>query len=211
MDYASWLHDVFGQTEGSDPVTLDLLPATDSLSPDDTLDYIDVAIDDARIHELYSKDQIGIGLQLIYCNSCSNMPFSYIEAGDEDRRVQGIRHLDQLYRNYFGRYCSGSVEDIEDSSHDGRIGYVCHMFWDIFVLYPRRATPDMTSAGLDVLEHAIHMANDNCIASAIHGLGHWAMHEAQAVRILQSWLQCPTTPNAKLIEYAEHARTGCIL
>jgi hypothetical protein len=94
---------------------------------------------------------------------------------------------------------------------DHRVSYLCYMLWDIFVLHPGNASGGMTSAALDVMEHAIQMKNDNCIVSAIHGLGHWAMHDSRAVQILRNWLERTTTRNARVIDYAIQATTGCIL
>jgi hypothetical protein len=211
MDYLIWRNDVFGQEPGSDPVTLDLLPDTNTLSMDETLDHVDRALDDHEIHQRYSRDQIGIGLQLIYSNSCSNICFCYLQAGDDARRVQGIRHLDRLYQNYFDRYCLAPVGSIGNDHLDGGIAFLCYTLWDIFVLYPGNASKAMTAAALDVMANGIQMKNDNCIVSAIHGLGHCATDDSRALQILQQWLRKPTTQNAKVLDYAKQATTGCIL
>ena len=211
MDYVIWRNDVFGQKPNSDPVMVDLLPETYSVSPNEIFDHIDRALSDAEIHDIFSREQIGIGLRLIYSNCCSSMSCCYIEAGDEQRRVNGIRHLDKLYTNYFNRYCLAPIESIGNDHLDGHIGYLCYMLWDIFVLYPGNASSAMVSAVLDVMTNGIYMENDNCIVSAIHGLGHWAGDEAQAVQILQQWLCQPTTQNTNVIDYAKQATTGCIL
>ena len=167
-------YDIFGQPVGSDPVTLNLLPETYSATADEQFDHVDWALSDPDIHELFNADQIGIGLQLIYSNSCSNICCCYIEAGDEGRRVSGIAKLDHLYKNYFDRYCLSAVGNIGNDHIDGGIGYLCYMLWDIFVLYPGNASPAMVSTALEVMSNALQMKNDNCIVSAIHGLGHWA-------------------------------------
>jgi hypothetical protein len=75
LEYPTWRNDIFGQSPKADPVMLDLLPETYSVSPEENLDYIDRALDDPEIHRLFSRDQIGIGLQLIYSNACSNICF----------------------------------------------------------------------------------------------------------------------------------------
>ena len=211
MEYFAWRKDVFGQKPGSDPVMLDLLPETSALSMDDTLDHVDRALSDPEIHDTYSRDQIGIGLQLIYSNACSNICFCYLEAGDEARRVQGIRNLVRLYQNYFARYCLAPVADIRNDHLDGDVAYLCYMLWDIFVLYPGNASEAMIAAGLDVMATGIQMNNDHCIVSAIHGLGHWATHNSRALQILRQWLCKPTTQNAEVLHYAQQATTSCIL
>jgi len=148
---------------------------------------------------------------LIYENSCSNLVFCYIEGGDDARRVQGIRRLDLLYTNFFERYCQTPVDRVGYSFQpDGRIGYLCYMLWDVFVLYRGNASSAMCSAALDVMANVLKMKSDNCLVSAIHGLGHWAMDEPRAVQILEKWLLLPTTQNAEVIHYAHEAKTGCI-
>ncbi|MGQ0633150.1 MAG: hypothetical protein ACT4QC_00955 [Planctomycetaceae bacterium] len=209
MDYVCWRNDVFGKAPGSHPASVDLLPETDALTADEALDHIDSALVDAEIHSLFSKEQIGIGLQLIYCNSCSNLPCSYVEAGDEARRVKAIGNLRYLYSGFFDKYCVAPVTDIEDY-RDGQIGYLCYMLWDLFVLRPGNASPGMVEAALNVMTYALEFKNDNCIVSAIHGLGHRALDVPQAVDILNLWLQRPTTTNEAIYAYARQATTGCI-
>jgi hypothetical protein len=211
MEYAKWRDAIFGQPVGSDPVMLDLHPETYAVSLDEHFDHVDRALTDPEIHELFNADQIGIGLQLIYSNSCSDICFCYIEAADEERRVSGIERLDNLYANYFDRYCLSPVRSIGNDHLNGGIGYLCYMLWDIFVLYPGNASPAMVTAALDVMSKALQMKNDNCIVSAIHGLGHWAMDVPRATQVLQQWLRNPTTTNPAVISYANEATTGCIL
>lgn len=211
MEYTRWRNDIFGQPPDSDPVVLELLPETYAVSDNENFDHVDRALVDTEIHSLFSRDQIGIGLNLIYSNCCSNICFCYIEAGDEQRRVRGVQQLDNLYMNYFARYCLASVDSIGNDHLDGRIGFLCYMLWDIFVLYPGNGSPAMISAALMVMRNAIRMENDNCVVSAIHGLGHWAVDEPHAIHILEEWLVNPTTKNATVIEYARQAMTGCIL
>ncbi|MBK9945932.1 MAG: hypothetical protein IPP12_01925 [Nitrospira sp.] len=211
MEYEKWRDDIFGQPVGSDPVMLDLLPETYSVSPDEHFAHIDRALSDPQIHELFNSDQIGTGLQLIYSNSCSDICFCYIKAGDEARRVSGIAKLNDLYAKYFDRYCLSPVGSIGNDHLNGGIGYLCYMLWDIFVLYPGNASPAMVSAALGVMSNALQMKNDNCIVSAIHGLGHWATDVPRAPQVLRQWLRKPTTTNPTVISYAKEATTGCVL
>ncbi len=213
MNYLDWRDDIFGKPPDADPVTVGLLRETYDLSHEENLDHIDRALGDAEIHGKYSRDQIGIGLQLIYSNNCSDIVFAYIEAGDEARRVRAIRQLDLLYRNYFDRYCIAPVHGIDEDRKDGRLGFLCYMLWDIFVVSPNSASPAMIDAALDVMENAIWMRNENCIESATHGLGHWALflEEGRPKSILTEWLCQPTSFNPHLLDYAEQATTGVIL
>lgn len=210
MDYHRWRDDVFGQPPGSDPVTMELLEETCGVPDSEALVHIDRALVDPDIHLAYSKEQIGIGLDLIYSCNASDWGFCYTDPKDESRTVLGIHNLRHLYDNYFGRYCIAPVTSIGNDDGDGTMGFMCYMFWDIFVLYPGNSSPRMIAAGLAVMEHAIRSKNDNCIVSAIHGLGHWVDRAPRAVEILPQWLRNPTTHNEAVLEYASRATTGCI-
>ncbi len=168
---------------------------------------------DAEVHELFSKQQIGNGIITVFSNDCGDLPFVYIGSCDEARRVKGIRNLTYLYSNYFERYCTTFVDRTDDVDRvaDGSIGFICYMFWDVFVLYPGNASPAMQSAALDVMQSALKSRNDNCLASAIHGLGHWVSDHPKAGEILRRWLRHPTTKNKQIIRYAQVATSGMIL
>lgn len=227
MEYLEWRADIFGRPVGSDPVTLELLPETDALTLDQHFDHVDRALSDREIHALFDADQIGIGLNLIFNGCCSNISSCYVEAGDEHRRLAGIAMLDELYANYFARYSLSTVGDINGPPRPrwmswfvrsppspvgfgGSIGDLCFMFWDSIVLNPGNASPAMASAAIDVMANALQMSNETCIASAIHGLGHWA-DVRRAPHVLKQWLRRPTTRNPSLIAYARDAVSGGIL
>jgi len=210
MNYEHWCYDIFGKEPNSDPVMVGLLDETYALSKDVMLDYIDRALIDPDIHTLFTKEQIGIGLQIIYSNSCSNIPFCYIQARDEYRRIKAIKNLRFLYLNFFEKYCFAPVNRVGYNLDDGAIGYLCYMLWDIFVLFPGNASKSMIYAAVGVMRSAMNSTNDNCIVSAIHGLGHWASDVPAAVEALKAWLRSPSTENKAVHQYAEHAKTGCI-
>lgn len=211
IDYELWREDLFGQPPDIDPVDADLMDETYDLPAAVTLDYIDRALVDPEIHKQFSREQIVIGVQQFFCNSCSNFPFYYIEDVDETRRVSSIRNLTHLYSNYFERYCTAPVTDVGNDLSDGTFGYLCYMLWDIFVLHPGNATAPMITAAIDVMDTAINSNNDQCIVSALHGLGHWVPEAPAARHVIQSWLRSPSTENGVVIDYANIAKTGCVL
>ncbi len=211
MDYIRWRNDIFGHPVGTNPVTAGILPDSDSLSDEETLNHIDRALSDKEIHELFVKEQIGVGLQIIYSNACSNIPLCYVEPGDEPRRLTAIRNLRNLYSNFFQRYCTAPVSSIGNDDGDGNIGFLCYMLWDIFVLYPGNASPKMVATALDVMAYALESKNDNCVVSAIHGLGHWVPDAPRAAQILRDWLRRPTTENQIVRDYARQASCGRIM
>jgi hypothetical protein len=210
MIYEHWRREIFGSPPGTDPVTADLNKEVYSLPKERVLDYVDQCLVDPEIRNLFTKEQVGIGLHVIFNNSCSDLPFSYIEAGTEQRRCEPIRNLRHLYANYFEPYCVSPVRRVGYDFDDGPIGYLCYMFWDIFVLYPGNTTRAMQDAAIGVMSNALRSTNDNCVVSAIHGLGHWAAKVPSAVQALESWLNQPSTTNPEILDYGTQATSGCI-
>ncbi len=210
MNYNQWRNHIFGQAENIEPT--DVAFPSDEIDEANTtnFDHIDQALADAEIHKRYSPKQIGIGLQLLYSNCCSNLCFCYTQAGDDARRVQGIRQMKLLYRNYFDRYCRTPVSSI-GNDYDGQLGFTCYMLWDIFVLYPGSASPAMTAAALEVMSDALTRTNEQSLVSALHGLGHWSLEVPQASTVVRQWMRKPTTDNREILDYAAEAATGYIL
>ena len=210
MEYKNWRREIFDHPQGSDPVTIELSTDFYSVPPHEALDFVDSLLIDPELHSLFSKEQLGNGINMIYSNSCSDLPFLYTSECDEARRIKGIENLENLYKNFFDRYCTGGVKNIGYDQNDGSMGFICHMFWDGFVLYPGNATPGMISAAINVMKLALGSDNDNSLVSAIHGLGHWAFDVPEAVSVLHDWLRKPSTTNTKVLDYAHDAMTGMI-
>ncbi len=210
----AWRLDLFNQPPESDPVMVDLQEATYKLDPLETLAHVNRALVDPEIHTLFNPRKIGIGLNIMFSNFCSEIPFAYVKddgiRGNEAVKVAAIGNLHYLYSNYFNRYCTGEVNKIGEIDPDNRIEYLCYMFWDIFVLYPGNATEAMKETAIGVMRKAINNDNEHCLVSAIHGLGHWASDTELAQLVLEEWLVCPTTQNQEIIQYAKQAMTGCI-
>jgi hypothetical protein len=210
MNYEEWRNELFGQPPEMNLVTFEHCPEFYDVPPNLAFDYIDHVLVDPEVHTLFSKDQLGNGIDTIYSANFSDLAFLYKSEGDETRRIRGIENLDSLYKNYFERYCTGVVNSIGNDDTDGPMGTICYMFWDVFILFPGNATPAMIDATLRVMRTALESHNDNCLASAIHGLGHKVRYAPEASRILQQWLLRPTTKNPEILRYAQIATTGMI-
>ncbi len=210
MKYDHWIEAVFGPS-GNGSVDLPCQEeAVDTFHADIAFDYVDRMLTDPGIHSIYDKTQLGEGITMIYSNGESDLPFLYTVEGTEIRRIKGIQNLRHLYGNFFERYCTAPVERIGSERTDGPLGYMCYMFWDLFVLYSGNASPGMISAALDVMNRALFSRNENCRVSAIHGLGHWSTTVPEAVGILKRFLKRPTTDNPQVLAYAQAATTGRI-
>ena len=210
MNYEQWRDELFGQSPEIDPVVFEHSPEFYAVPPNRAFDHVDRLLADPDVHSLFSKTQLGNGINTIYSNSCSDLPFLYTMECAEDRRIKGISNLSNLYTNYFERHCLGRVTSIGNDQADGPMGFICYMFWDVFVLYPGSATPAMIAAAIEVMRAAMESRNDNCLASAIHGLGHWAYDVPESVSVLNHWLDAPTTENPEVVKYAQAATSGTI-
>ncbi len=214
MEYEHWRDDIFGHPEGSDPVMVDLKADTYNMSDANSLDFIDRSLTDPEIHDRYSPAQIGIGLNIIYNNSCSDIPFCYVngdgDSATEARKVAAIGNLGYLYSNFFNRYCTEPVNKIGYFDDLTPMNYICYMLWDIFVLYPPRASNTMVEAAIAIMRESMRLENDNCLVSVIHGLGHWSAYTNLAAPVLEQWLCAPTSDNEVVIDYAKNASSGCI-
>jgi hypothetical protein len=211
MIYEQWRDALFNNPPKSDPYSHSFPEAFFAVPPERAFDFIDRVLVDPDMHHLFSKDQLGNGIHIIYSSGLSDLPFLYTTECDEDRRIVGLGNLINLYRNYFERYCTGAVNSIGNDQTDGTMGFICYMLWDVFVLHPGNVTPRMTSAAIDVMRLALESQNDNCLASAIHGLGHWGCYATEAVVVLENWLRNPTTRNPEILQYARAATSGMIL
>ncbi len=202
---------MFGQPPEVDAIKAEFRQETCDLPYAEVFDYIDRALVDPVIHERYASSQIGTGLQLIYTPGCSDWGLCYTKESDEQRRIVGIRNLRNLYSNYFQRHCVAPVQRVGYDLSDGTISYVCYMFWDDFLLYPGAGTPAMIDAAVTVMEGALQSRNEQCLVSAIHGLGHWRPDVSRAGQILMQWLRTPTTTNKNILDYAEQAASSWVL
>jgi hypothetical protein len=211
MIYETWKNEVFGMNENSCPIESEMIDEAYSLNENLILDYIDKSLTDSSIHNLYSPKQIGIGLNIIYSNCCSDYSFSYLNFSDEERIISSIKKLKFLYQNFFEKYCNSPVNEIGDST-DNRLDYICYMFWDLFVLYPKseNITKKIIEASVQVMSQQLLSKNDNVVVSALHGLGHWASDCPEIKNIIDKWLKNPTTSNKVIHDYAKVAKTGCI-
>jgi hypothetical protein len=218
MNYDQWRDELFNHPADSDPVSLRRSDEFEDLASIQAFDFIDRVLVDPEVHTRYSYGQLGLGLYSIFSNCCTCLPALYSidsEAEesfvDEARRIQGIRHLIHLYADYFERYCTTPVIRVGAAQVDDRMESLCYMFWDIFALYPGNASPGMQAAAIQVMQQVLATGNEQCLVSAIHGLGHWALYLPAAVSTLQTWLQKPTTQNPAILAYGQAATTGRIM
>ena len=213
MQYEAWREEVFGTTDDFEPHCDDLSQEFYQTDLSEHFNYIDRALIDSEVHKRYSVSQIGNGLEIVFNNGASDLPFCYVNTEDVGRIKKGVDALRHLYCNYFDQYCTLPVQSIGNNvltNEYEAITHVCYMFWDVFILNPQEAQAPIIEAALDVMHYGLSSKNDQSIVSALHGLGHWALDAPRAVDIIDEWLRQPTTENTIVYEYAMQAKTGYV-
>lgn len=193
--------------------------------------FIDFSASDSEIVELYghlfrncgidlrsySDDQVGLGLKYLLDNGCSDLVLRFRDGKTAaEWKAAAIRNLYFVYRDCFENRCKATLGHLSQTG-DGALSYICYMLWDISPMGNCSQEAEATSqallpAVLSVMEEALYLSNDACVESALHGLGHIALHHPQhAEEIIDRLLSKRTNLRAELVQYAQSARTGRIL
>ena len=179
-----------------------------AVSLDEAFDHLDRMLDDTAVHRLFNPEQLVLGLSMAYSNCLTDLPFCYLRAGTKERRILGILNLKKLYDNFFARYCLAPFTyPRSQASQAGSMQHLCENFWDRFVLFPCEDTEAYyIDAGLDVMEHALNIRNDHCIASGLEGIASWAYAcELRGIyrprNVLLSWTSQTSMKNPDLMDF----------
>jgi hypothetical protein len=182
----------------------------------------------------YSDNQIGLGLNYIFNNSCSNMSHDFMEAlVPIERKIKAINSLFTLFRDVLNPR-SPEILSAFSQATLSKISYVCYMFWDICPLSAatqfrcseaeiraeaeqkayknsKLENHNFNTAIAHVMKKCLDLSNPACVESGLHGLGHMAFsYPAIAVPIIDDFLKKGKKRSPSLVDYAKMARTGMI-
>jgi hypothetical protein len=164
----------------------------------------------------YSDDQIGLGLNYIFNNSCSNMTHKFKGAKVSfERKIKVLQGLNALFRDVLNARCD-AVNSAFSQEKLSKLNYVCYMFWDITPLSVYESLDkneiDIYNATIaEIMKKCLRLSNPACVESGLHGLGHLAFgYPKIAVPIIDNFLKNGKCKNETLINYAKMARTGMI-
>ena len=208
MDYYDWRNAVFNQPI-QDLGKTDYESEAFWLNFDEAFDHIDRALMDDGLYA-FKEEQLVIGFSLLFGKTFTDYPWCYSRFPNEERRIQGILNLRLLYSRYFLKYCPKRYIDtpgylVTPLSMD----HLCFNFWDRFSLFPSAEIGfRATHAGLDVMESALVLPNDNIIVSAIDGLCCWSFAcKSQGIDrpkvVMRNWLANPTSTNIAVVNICE--------
>ena len=208
MDYYDWRNAVFNQPIRS-LEKADYESEAFALELAQAFDHIDRALMDDGMYS-FQEEQLVIGFSLIYGKTFTDYPWCYTCLPNEERRIQGILNLRLLYSRYFLKYCSPNY--LNTPGHlvaPLSMDHLCFNFWDRFSLFPSpEIGPRSIHAGLDVMESALALPNDNITVSAFEGICCWAFAcKGEGIdrptALMQKWLANPTTKNIAVVNICE--------
>ncbi|MEY4905465.1 MAG: hypothetical protein RLZZ292_3280 [Bacteroidota bacterium] len=165
----------------------------------------------------FSDGQIGLGLNYIFNNCCSNLADDFKVADvPVERKVAAIKSLFGLFRDVLNPRCHKVLSAFSKDAI-APLSYICYMFWDITPIaiwnnVPSKEGKAYYEAIAFVMQECLYLSNPACVESALHGLGHLVgTQTAIAKPIIENYLKNKKNKNVTLKNYAEMALTGTIL
>lgn len=165
----------------------------------------------------YTDDQVGLGLEFIFNNACSNLTHSFKAAAVEHhRKVEALRSLSKLFKEVLEPRCASETQ-AGSNIKAGVLPSICYMFWDVCPLsghwsdVSKAERRDYYEAVAEVMAKCLKSSNLACVESGLHGLGHMvAEYPVVAEPILDQYLKNSGKIPSAVLNYAKAARTGNI-
>ena len=131
-------------------------------------------------------------------------------------RERCVRAIVCLFKSLFAVRCAPQLSHlIPPEPGLGLINTVCYMWWERFPLVmgePQHPDQDLLDETLfDVMRQTLEIPHDACRESALHGLGHWCLHNPQQVEtVIDAFLVRNRDLRPELQRYAIKARAGYV-
>lgn len=134
--------------------------------------------------QVYSDEQVGLGLWYLFSNACSDHSLQVTCADlPVSKVVELYDSIRLLYTGVFGQRCKPVLGHL--SEEGSPLNAICYMLWDVSPLgWPRDhlLVPVIENALFRVLEHALDQPHRACVESALHGLGE--LHSSYPLRVV---------------------------
>jgi len=215
--FEEWLAFVFDRPADKPEWYFDLDAPRIECSDSETVEYIARMCTNAReVLAPFSDDQVGLGLNYIFNNVCSDVVFSLkSDSVSFDRRMSALRAIGILYRDCFNPRCAPALGSRSDPLASRPLNQICYMLWDISPIAYWEDRPQERFAYeviVDVMGEALQMSNIACVESALHGLGHICCLASDLVEgKIEVLLGQTSFTDERLLEYANRARVGNVL
>ncbi len=165
---------------------------------------------------IYNDEQIGLGLNFIFNNACSNLCYDFkMEDVVFEKKIDILKGIENLFEHIFNPRCE-KICSAGSQRALSKLNYICYMFWDITPLriwtgLDQNETEIYNKTIANIMKTTLQLTNPACVESALHGLGHLALNYPKiSVPIIDKYLANKKNKNQSLINYAKAARTGII-
>jgi hypothetical protein len=163
----------------------------------------------------FTDAQLNQGFWFLVMNGNSDYMFCLSDASVPwPVRRRALRSFVPLFRDVMAARCTPSLSHLDEGPSTA-LNSACYMWWDLLPLDASweagRPPQPIHSEALLVLAELLEIAHDACRESALHGLGHLALFHAEAVAVIDAFIERSNDLRPELLTYARQARTGCIL
>ena len=212
--YHTFIQFLFNRVESRGDWRFELDDEEPELTGEEVVDYV------WRMFENYQTDlahfsdwQLGAGLEYIFNNTFSDLPF-FLRDGPAplEERIKAIKALKNLYSKCLNERCMQTLGHYSEEGN--QLNHFCYVLWDTCPLTYCEEMKDkekIYAAVAEVMEFSLSLDNIACVESGLHGLGHLKPYYSNAVKIIKRYLETTGQSDERLLEYAKHAETGCIL
>ena len=160
----------------------------------------------------YSDWQIGLGVDYIFNNSCSDLSFILRDGPVViDKRVAAIRAFKTFFEKCLNKRCISVLGHLSEPGN--MLNHFCYMVWDATPLTYCEQTlekNEIYSAVAEVMEYSLSLDNIACVESGLHGLGHLGLYYDNAPKIVRKFVSSRKVTDKRLIAYAKQAEKGCV-
>ena len=162
----------------------------------------------------YTDAQLNQGFWFLLNSGSSEFMFCLTdESAAWPVRRRAIRSFVPLFRQVMASRCTPTLSHLSEAG--SALNSACYMWWDLLPVDASweagRPPQPIHEEALAVLAELLEMPHDACRESALHGLGHLAWSHADAVLVIDAFIERSDGLRPQLLDYAKHARTGYVL
>ena len=211
--YHEFIKFLFDRNESEGDWRFDSTLTEPELTEEEAVEFIHRMLEDCETElSRYSDWQLGLGIDYIFNNSCSDLSLILRDGSVAiEKRVSAIRALKSFFKTYLNKRCVRALGHLSEDGNE--LNHFCYMLWDTTSLtYCEKTTEknDIYSIVAEVMEYSLSLDNIACIESGLHGLGHLELYYDEAPKIVRKFINSGKLMDDRLIAYAKQAEKGCV-
>ena len=212
--YQEFIKFLFDRNESEDDWRFDYELVEPDLTQEDVVAFVQRMLENYETDlSAYSDWQLGLGIDYIFNNVCSNLSFVLRDCPVAiEKRVSFILALKSFFKTCLNTRCVKALGHLSESGN--KLNHFCYMLWDTTPLTYCEQTPEkkeIYAAVAEVMEYSLSLDNIACIESGLHGLGHLELYYDEAPKIVRKFIESQKVRDERLIAYAEQAEQGNVL